>query len=185
MQLGCVQLIISLDYLLNVVSRQPSGSWRREGWAALIKSDAETREKAAKQRTRQYLKCLTSSQTQTEPTLKYFFWMLFINNYHKERQDAPEQFLVPIFEPNKDALFSASHRFHKDSGVSNAAECAAVHVRRGWKSVFCAKLIKTDGEMLFLKKGLPKLVKSKRLYISTPPLTSCFVAENGAEPTPL
>lgn len=31
MQLGCVQLIISLDYLLNAASRQPSGSWRREG----------------------------------------------------------------------------------------------------------------------------------------------------------
>lgn len=52
--------------------------------------------------------------------------MLFINNYHKERQDAPEQFLVPIFQVYKDTFFSPSHRFHKDSGVSNPAECAAV-----------------------------------------------------------
>lgn len=51
MQLGYVQGLISLDYLLNVANRQPSGSYRHEGWVALIKSDAEMREKEAKQNT--------------------------------------------------------------------------------------------------------------------------------------
>lgn len=51
MQLGYVQCLISLDYLLNVANRQPPGSWRHEGWVALIKSDVEMREKVAKQNT--------------------------------------------------------------------------------------------------------------------------------------
>ena len=43
MQLGDVQFLISLDYLLNGANRQPPGSQRYDGCVALIISDVEIR----------------------------------------------------------------------------------------------------------------------------------------------
>lgn len=185
MQLGCVQLIISLDYLLNVVSRQPSGSWRREGWAALIKSDAETREKAAKQRTHQYLKCLTSSQTQTDPHLSISFecYLLIIitKSDRMHLNSSCSQYLNWTRTP-----FSPHHiDFIKIQEFQTRLNAPLCTFREGKRVFSMQNWLKLMGKRLFFKKGLPKLAKSKSLYISTPPLTSCFVTENGAEPTPL
>lgn len=82
MQLGCVQLIISLDYLLNAASRQPSGSWRSEGWAQLIERDTELRAKVAKQNA-SIFKMFNKLCTQTDSRLEHLFWVSFIMNRMK------------------------------------------------------------------------------------------------------
>lgn len=91
MQLGCVQLIISLDYLLNAASRQPSGSWRREGWAELIERDAELRAKVAKQNA-SIFKMFNRLSHPNRPRLKHLFWIFPIINCNEKRCDAPEEF---------------------------------------------------------------------------------------------
>lgn len=47
MQLGYIHCLISLDYLLNAVNRQPPGSWSNEGRVAVIKSDVKMRVKVS------------------------------------------------------------------------------------------------------------------------------------------